>query len=167
MKSWTEKTKEQSAIESKGFHERVKPILNRITDSYETFDPDTYEQKTLKVDGIAKTKNTTFYFENKIVNGNYSAIFGEYMAVPDCAPPKSGWIEIASRVDKPTVLIYAMLNTVYIYNMDKLKDWYQVQDKSKWRESKIRDYKFNQDMYGYLIPVSEIDQFKIAEFKIA
>ena len=75
-------------------------------------------------------------------------------------------MEIPSRVNKPTLLIYAMVNVVYIYNLDKLKAWYNKQDKTKWFESKIRDYKFNQDMFGYLIPVKDIEQFCIFKFEV-
>jgi len=166
MRSWTEKTKEQSAIEATGFRARVKPILDRITDEYTMFEPDTHEQKNLKVDGFAKVGKVEFFFENKIVNGNYDKIFAEYLAEPDNYPPRAGWMEIDSRVNKPTVLIYAMINKVYLYNLDKIKAWYKTADKSKWRESKIRDYRFNQNMWGYLIPVSELQPFLISEYSV-
>lgn len=164
--NWTTKTKNESAIEQKGFYERIKPILDVVVDDYTMFEPDTHEQKNLKVDGIAVKKNKQFYFENKIVNGAYERIFAEYLAVPDNAPPRAGWMAIESRVDKPTVLIYAMTDKVYFYRLDELKAWYKVQDKSRWEDNKSRDWVFNQDMYGHLIPVTEIEQFLIKEFSI-
>lgn len=160
--NWTTKTKNESEIEQKGFEGKIKPILNRIAESWEVFAPDTFEQKNLKVDGIAKTFNGVyFYMENKIVNGEYPSIYAEFLAEPDDYPPRAGWIEIPTKVDKPTLLFYCMTDTVYIYNMDKLKAWYQQQDHSKWRVSKIRDRSLNQWMSGYLIPVKEIEQFCI------
>lgn len=165
--NWTTKTKNESAIESNGFFNRVKPILDVIMNDYTVFEPDTVEQKNLKVDGMGTSKHgKEFYFENKIVNGNYERIFAEYMAVPNNAPPRAGWMTIDSRVNKPTVLIYAMINTVYLYNLDNLKAWYKTADKSVWQESKVRDYVFSQDMYGHLIPIKEIEQFLIYKFKV-
>jgi len=161
MKSWDNKTKEETAIERAGMKDKVLPYLESHWDGYKLIPMSTPLQIKGKIDGFCWKEEKKFIFEVKCVNGDYPAIFAEYKAVNKYGKETEGWINRESRFpNKDALLIYAMKNNLYVWDYNAIRSWFKTADKSKWRTSIIHDNKFDQDMHGYLIPVRELERFK-------
>lgn len=164
---WTDRTKHESKIEAIGNNTILMPYLTKIATRIKPFAPDTPLQAIYKLDGFFSIYNKEYLYELKAVRGDYNAIFAEYLGEPDNRPSYPGWMVKPCPTNKyPIILFYAFASSLKVYNMAAMKAWYNGITEKKWTVSKIRDYTFNQNMYGHLIPLKELEQFEV-ELKYA
>jgi hypothetical protein len=161
MRDWEKKTLEETAIEKAGYERLVKPYIDKTYTWFKKIPMSTPLQTMGKIDGMAKIGDEQFVLEWKCVSNDYQNIFGEYKAEHSDGSTTEGWMNRKSKW--PNVgahLIYAMSTKMYVYDYHALRAWYAESEKT-WRVSKIWDAKFQQYMYGHLIPLKEIEKFCI------
>ena len=168
-KSWTQKTPTQSKLEAERWTNLIYPTLIQKGWSAKLFKPDTIQQVKYKIDGyISKLDNNlkqhNYIIECKAVIQDYNAIFAEYKGENSSGYSYDGWMvkPIDPKLDNYDILlIYAFVSNIRVYDMRKLKAWYNSLQDKPWKPFIYYDKVFDQRMYGHLIPLETIKQFEV------
>ena len=156
---WSEKCVKETAIETAG-QEDFKSVLDRVFSKWTLFEQDSREQIRLKVDAAGLMDNSLVYAELKSVNGTYPCLWLETKAVSLVSDKKKvGWALAPSQVRK-CILVYRMTESVHVYDMIALKDWFREKYRD-YQTDMIYDTTLNQLMFGKLVPLSDVIQFCI------